>query len=144
VIEHASAKGATRKPTVEQVVQFTIGAEVRGMMPSMHGGGGGGANHIAFGTPRVDDRMHVTFLQTGGTIDKDYPRMVGGYAFEITEPAVGRILQNIPAAFTHDVHSVCRKDSTEITLEDRQVSYTNGHTCPHFLYVLNIYKDVNV
>lgn len=120
VIEYASARGATRKPSVEQVVQFTIGAEVRGMMPSMQSGGGSN-QQIAFGTPRVDDRMHVTFLQTGGTIDKDYPKMVGGYAFEITDPAVGRILQNVPTAFTHDIHTVCRKDSTEVTLEDRQV-----------------------
>lgn len=118
VIEYASRKGATRKPSVEQVVQFTIGAEVRGMMPSMQSGS---SNQIAFATPRVDDRMHITFLQTGGTIDKDYPRMVGGYAFEICDPAVGRILHSVPASFTHDVHTVCRKDSTEITLEDRQV-----------------------
>jgi hypothetical protein len=94
-IEHAAANGATRKPSVEQVMQFAIGPGARTMLPSMRQtammGGSGGA--VAFGTPRVDDRMHITFLQTGGTIDKDYPRLMGGYAFEITDPAVQRILK---------------------------------------------------
>ena len=29
----------------------------------------------------------------GGTIDKDYPRSTRGYAFEIDEPAAGRVLE---------------------------------------------------
>jgi len=32
--------------------------------------------------------MKITFIQTGGTIDKDYPKLTGGYAFEVGEPAV--------------------------------------------------------
>jgi len=119
VIEYASSHGATRKPSVEQVMQFAIGPGARAMLPAMRQASGAGS--IAFGTPRLDDRMHVTFIQTGGTIDKDYPRLTGGYAFEITDPAVHRILKlAVPSAFTHDVLSVCRKDSQEITLEDRQ------------------------
>jgi len=80
----------------------------------------GASNQIAFGTPRVDDRMHITFLQTGGVIDKDFPKATGGYNLEICESAVTRILQNIPAGFTHDVHTVCRKEASDICLEDRQ------------------------
>jgi len=119
VIEHAAAGGATRKPSVEQVMQFAIGPSARGMLPAMKATAGGGG--ISFGTPRVDDRLHITFLQAGGTIDKDYPRLVGGYAFEIGDPAVTRLLRDAsPAAFTHDVLSVCRKDSQEMTVEDRQ------------------------
>ena len=34
--------------------------------------------------------MRITFIQTGGTIDKDYPRSQGGWAFEISEPAAPR------------------------------------------------------
>ena len=30
--------------------------------------------------------MRITFVQTGGTIDKDYPRATAGYAFEFGEP----------------------------------------------------------
>jgi hypothetical protein len=45
---------------------------------------------------------------------------VGGYAFEIGDAASGRILSKIPPGFSHDVVSVCRKDSTEIDDEDRR------------------------
>ena len=37
--------------------------------------------------------MKLCIITTGGTIDKDYPRSSGGYAFEIDEPAIGRILE---------------------------------------------------
>ncbi len=49
--------------------------------------------------------MHILFIQTGGTIDKDYPRTVKGYYFEITEPAVNRILERINPAFKFEVKS---------------------------------------
>ena len=131
VAEHALSQGAVRKPSVEQVLQFSIGAEARSMLPKHIGGGAGGGGiggvgggsgggGIAFATPRADDRLHITFVQTGGTIDKDYPRLMAGYAFEITEPAVGRILKQVNCGFTHDVVTVCRKDSQDIAVEDRQ------------------------
>jgi L-asparaginase len=43
--------------------------------------------------------MKIVFIQTGGTIDKDYPKATGGYAFEIGEPAVKRILQRVNPNF---------------------------------------------
>ncbi|MFA8435873.1 MAG: asparaginase domain-containing protein [Marinifilaceae bacterium] len=65
--------------------------------------------------------MHITFIQTGGTIDKDYPRTSGGWAFEIDEPAVHRILEKLNPSFTYEVISVLKKDSQEITNEDREL-----------------------
>ena len=63
----------------------------------------------------------VLFLATGGTIDKVYPRSTGGWAFEIGEPAVERILERVsPQGFTWKVEQICAKDSQEITEEDRQ------------------------
>jgi len=151
VVEHASAAGATRRPSVEQVVHFAVGPTARSALPAMRGttplpprpessGGAsaaGGASsqsvgagsgslgtstpRLALGTPRIDDRLHVVFLQCGGTIDKDYPKGPGAYAFEIADPAVARVLaQAQPAHFTHDVVTVCRKDSQDMTVEDRQ------------------------
>jgi hypothetical protein len=147
VVEHASACGGTRRPTVEQVVHFAVGPAARSLLPAMRGtylacdssGGGvagsaagGSGSHrapnpnprLAFGTPRVDDRLHVAFLQCGGTIDKDYPKGPGAYAFEIapaSDPAAGRVLaQAQPVSFTHDLVSVCRKDSQDMTVDDRQ------------------------
>jgi len=67
--------------------------------------------------------MKITFIQTGGTIDKDYPKTIGGYAFEISEPAVIRILEKLNPSFEYEIISVCRKDSQDITEDDREKIY---------------------
>jgi L-asparaginase len=64
--------------------------------------------------------MTITFIQTGGTIDKDYPKLTKGYAFEISEPAVKRILAEVSPNFKFKVVSVLKKDSQEITNQDRR------------------------
>jgi len=67
--------------------------------------------------------MRVVFIQTGGTIDKDYPKKERGYAFEFGEPAVERILQRVNPSFDFEVISVFEKDSLDITSEDRKRIY---------------------
>ncbi|MFH0867589.1 MAG: asparaginase domain-containing protein [Bacteroidota bacterium] len=64
--------------------------------------------------------MGILFIQTGGTIDKDYPRAVKGYAFEITEPAIINIIERIHPGFEYKVISLMRKDSGDITESDRK------------------------
>ena len=64
--------------------------------------------------------MKIVFIQTGGTIDKDYPKIKNGYAFEIAEPAVKRILQKANPNFDFETISVLKKDSLDITEEDRE------------------------
>ena len=64
--------------------------------------------------------MNILFLQTGGTIDKDYPRSQGGYAFEFGEPATLRILEQLDPSFEFEVDTVCQKDSQELTDLDRE------------------------
>lgn len=63
--------------------------------------------------------MKIVFIQAGGTIDKDYPRKQKGYAFEIGEPAVKRILQKAHPSFDFEVISLLRKDSLDMTEKDR-------------------------
>lgn len=63
--------------------------------------------------------MKITFIQTGGTIDKDYPKQVKGWAFEIAEAAVGRILEKLNPSFEYEIIMAFRKDSMMITDEDR-------------------------
>ena len=54
-----------------------------------------------------------------GTIDKDYPKRHGGYAFEICDAATKRILSRaLPYLGIHHF-TVCQKDSQEITQADR-------------------------
>ena len=56
----------------------------------------------------------------GGTIDKDYPRLTKGYAFEITIPAVERIIAKVRPTFEYNIISIAQKDSTELSDEDRE------------------------
>lgn len=65
--------------------------------------------------------MKILFVQTGGTIDKDYPRTQKGYAFEIDDPAVVRILEKLNPTFEYQIISAFRKDSQEIIESDRQL-----------------------
>ena len=67
-------------------------------------------------------REEILFIQTGGTIDKDYPKTIGGYNFEIDEAAVKRITAKIKPSvgFKYIITSVCRKDSQEINQGDRE------------------------
>lgn len=67
--------------------------------------------------------MKITFICTGGTIDKDYASSAGTYNFEISEPAVNRILRTINLNFEYEVKSVLKKDSLDMTEEDRQIIY---------------------
>jgi len=62
----------------------------------------------------------LLFIQTGGTIDKDYPKVTNGWAFEIADPAIDRILAKHDLPFEYEVVSLLKKDSQEILNEDRQ------------------------
>lgn len=63
--------------------------------------------------------MKLVFIQTGGTIDKDYPKATKGWAFEFGEPATNRILEKLDPSFEYEVLTACQKDSLDITEEDR-------------------------
>lgn len=63
--------------------------------------------------------MTITLIQTGGTIDKDYPKSIKGWAFEIGEPAFLRIIEKLPKSIDWEIIPLLKKDSTEITDDDR-------------------------
>jgi L-asparaginase len=65
--------------------------------------------------------MNVLFVQTGGTIDKDYPTQGTAYAFEIARPAAERILKVVNPSFTYRFVELLKKDSSDITDEDREL-----------------------
>ncbi len=69
--------------------------------------------------------MHIVFIQTGGTIDKDYPRgeTDHGYEFQIGVPAVQSILPYSYAMFDYSVVEATKKDSLDLTDEDRKLIY---------------------
>lgn len=65
--------------------------------------------------------MKILIIQTGGTIDKDYPKKNMGYAFEIDEPAAARILENAEPGFEYEINGLLKKDSLDITDKDRAI-----------------------
>ncbi len=65
--------------------------------------------------------MKILFIQTGGTIDKDYPQKNKGYAFEIDTPAVSRILENSEPGFEYEILPLLQKDSLDLTDIDREI-----------------------
>lgn len=69
----------------------------------------------------MTDKDEILFIQTGGTIDKDYPRSKGGYAFEFgEEPACARLIDRLNPSFGYKTVTAFQKDSLEVTDEDRQ------------------------
>lgn len=65
--------------------------------------------------------MKILFMQTGGSIDKDYPTGEDndGYSFVITGPAFERILGYARPSFEYETQTVLQKDSLDITEEER-------------------------
>ncbi|KFN51062.1 asparaginase domain-containing protein [Arenimonas composti] len=64
----------------------------------------------------MDELLIVT---TGGTIDKVYFDDKSDY--QVGEPQIGRILQELGVAFRFTVIPILRKDSLHVTAEDREL-----------------------
>lgn len=60
----------------------------------------------------------IRIVCVGGTIDKIYFDALSEY--HIGEPGVANILKALPIAFDYEVDSLMKKDSLELTTEDRQ------------------------
>lgn len=67
--------------------------------------------------------MKILFVQTGGTIDKDYPVKRGSYHFEIDGPAFEQILHKVLVNFNYETISVTKKDSLDLDESDREKIY---------------------
>ncbi len=64
--------------------------------------------------------MKILFVQSGGTIDKEYQNGAEAYNFIITTPSVERILAQIQPTFEYRILSVVKKDSMDLTDDDRR------------------------
>ena len=63
--------------------------------------------------------MKLTFITTGGTIDKIYFDSKSEY--EVGPPQVAELLRDVNATFEFEIQSVLRKDSLDMTEADRQL-----------------------
>ena len=75
----------------------------------------------------------VKIFCTGGTIDKVYFDALSEY--QIGDPVIGGILKEALAKFSYEVESILKKDSLEITDEDRDeiYKYVKADSCAHIL-----------
>lgn len=63
--------------------------------------------------------MNLRILSTGGTIDKIY--FDAASAYQIGEPQIGDILRGFNVGFPFSIEQLMRKDSLDMTNEDREV-----------------------
>lgn len=73
--------------------------------------------------PTLDEQLQITIVTTGGTIDKGYSPQPGTYNFDVGDPAVARILARVPVNFEYTIVPATRKDSLDLTDEDRMRIY---------------------
>jgi L-asparaginase len=62
--------------------------------------------------------MEITFITTGGTIDKVY--FDAKSAFEVGESVVEHVLRQGEVGFEYEIRQLMRKDSLDLTDEDRR------------------------
>ena len=74
--------------------------------------------------------MKILFIQTGGTIDKEYEQGAEAYNFIITSPSVERILAQVVPTFEYRILGVSKKDSMDLTDEDRQAIVAACQSAP--------------
>ena len=78
-------------------------------------------------------RHRVKIFCTGGTLDKVYFDALSEY--QIGDPVVSDILEEARVRFPFEVQSILKKDSLEISAEDRQqiVEYVKAEDCARIL-----------
>ena len=73
--------------------------------------------------------MKIKIFTTGGSIDKFYSTQES--TFVVGEPQAERILQEANVHLDYEVESLLKKDSLEITAEDRRTIIERVRTDPH-------------
>jgi L-asparaginase len=65
--------------------------------------------------------MRIKIFSVGGTIDKVYFDQLSNY--QVGGPSIRDILENLPLNFEYEIVSLIRKDSLDMTDDDRQLVY---------------------
>ena len=84
----------------------------------------------------------IKIFTTGGSIDKGYSTKES--SFVVGEPHIGPILQEANVAVAYEVESLLKKDSLEITDEDRQAIFHKIEADPHRQIILTHGTDTMV
>lgn len=78
--------------------------------------------------------MQVHIITTGGTIDKIYFDAKSDY--QVGDPVIGELLDAMGVAFHYSVESAMRKDSLDLTDEDRQIIHRAASEAPGDLILI--------
>ena len=73
--------------------------------------------------------MRIKIYTTGGSIDKSYSTQDS--AFVVADPQIEAILREANTGFEYEVESILKKDSLEITDDDRRAILDRVKTDPH-------------
>jgi L-asparaginase len=73
--------------------------------------------------------MTIHIITTGGTIDKTYFDRLSEY--QVGEPRIAEVLREAHVAVPWEIESILRKDSLELTEEDRQLVRQRIEAAPH-------------
>jgi L-asparaginase len=73
--------------------------------------------------------MTIQIITTGGTIDKTYFDRLSEY--QVGEPQIAEVLQQVHVAFRWEIESILRKDSLELTDDDRRLVRSRVEATPH-------------
>ena len=86
--------------------------------------------------------MKIKFFTTGGTIDKVYFDAMS--EFEVGPPQVKEVLEDSNVVFSYEIESILRKDSLDMSSEDRQLIRSRVEADPCQLVVITHGTDTMV
>ncbi len=86
--------------------------------------------------------MKILFLTVGGTIDKDYFDKLSTY--QVGDPKVRDILTDAKVAFRYDIRSLLKKDSLDMTDQDRKIVFEAVKNAPEHHVVITHGTDTMV
>ena len=78
--------------------------------------------------------MHIQIFTTGGTFDKIYYDALS--EFQIGDSMVPNLLEEAQVRFTYDIKSLVKKDSLELTDEDRMLIHQQVTSCSERLILI--------
>ena len=80
--------------------------------------------------------MKLHIITTGGTIDKIYFDAKSDY--QVGEPVIGDLLEKMAVGFPFTVESAMRKDSLDMTNQDRlELLATVNHSDHHYILIIH-------
>ncbi len=86
--------------------------------------------------------MKIKIVTTGGTIDKIYFDRKSEY--QVGDPQIAEVLKEANVTFDYEIVSILRKDSLDLTDEDRQLIYETIRSDPHRHFVVTHGTDTMI